>query len=157
MNIQEIVAKLEGFLPGAERLAKLDADLASANKKATDESARATDFEARAAQATEKFTTAHARATELEASVAAKDAEIVTLKAAAVEHGKALVALEADVDKRAGIKGAAIAAGRGLKVPIKDEKAAGAGGETIHQQFAAITDPAERSKFYQEHRKELLG
>lgn len=129
-----------GALPTAKKLAKAEADLEAAN-------GRAKDFEG-------KHTAAQTRITELEGQLAKKEtdhaAEIVQLNA---DHKEAVDAKEADVEKRANLKAAEIAAGRGLKKPVKEEAGAGANesGESAFKTYARLQSEgkaAEAAQYY---------
>lgn len=160
MNIQEALEKVTALLPGAERLAKAEKDLATATEsitalqgKLSTAEAAATDFKGKL----EGAQTAHAKALEDQKAEHAK--AITDLNA---KHTTALEEKEKDVEKRAGLKAQAIAAKLGLKVIPKEEDKGSTGsssadGKTTREQYNDIKDPKARAEFYNAHKEELLN
>jgi predicted RNase H-like nuclease (RuvC/YqgF family) len=146
MNIQELVAKVEGLLPGAEKAKQLETQLATAATEITSLNG--------------KLSAKDTEIVDLKGKLAAKDTEISKLNA---DHKTAIDAKEADVEKRAGLKAAEIAAGKGLGSGVKDEGKGGestatATGKTKLEQYNALVsegDAKAAAAFFKENEKEI--
>lgn len=131
-NIEEILAEHETLKTQNSATA---AELASANTALTAEQAKVTDL-------TQKLAASEAKATTAEAQVATLTAENATLKAA-----------EQNLEKRTAARLTELGINKeSLKNDVKDN-----GGASLSEQFRAITDNKERSKFWAKHRDEILA
>lgn len=94
----------------------------------------------------------------LEASVQTKDAEITTLKGEVKAKQEIIDKPDGEIQRQANIKAQSIVASSG-HVAAKEEKKNGDsknGGQTLSEQFAAITDPQKRTAFWREHGADIL-
>lgn len=87
-----------------------------------------------------------------------RDATIATLTQAKTDLEATLANPESEIEKRASAKALAITAKLGV-APVKEETTTTPGNapaNNLAEQFAAITDPAERTAFYRANKTELL-
>jgi predicted RNase H-like nuclease (RuvC/YqgF family) len=145
-SLQEMAADIAALLPGAEKAKQLEIKL-----------------EAKEADITSlngKLSAKDAEILDLKGKLEAKDKEISKLNA---DHKTAIDAKEADVEKRAGLKAAEIAAGKGLGAGVKDEGKGGestatATGKTKLEQYNALVsegDAKAAAAFFKENEKEI--
>ena len=153
MNFQEVLAKITGLektqSDSNNRIQALETDLAAQTE-------RANTFEASVSDLTTKLTEVQAQKEELFQKAEEAKAEADSLKSENTELKGKLEDPKGTIQTEASKKAQTIIAQTGTPPVETDEKEeGGAHGESIAQQYQAITDTTERLKFFQKHHKEL--
>lgn len=153
MNFQEFIAKLTGLektqSDSNDRIKALEAAVASQTE-------RASTFEASVSDLTAKLTEVQAEKEELSQEAASAKAEADSLKSENTELKGKLEDPKGTIQTEASKKAQTIISQTGTPpVETDDKEESGAHGESIAQQYLAITDATEKYKFFQKHHKEL--
>lgn len=153
MNLQDILGKITGLesqmTDSKKRIETLETDL----KAQTD---RANAFAKSVEDLTGKLTAVEAEKAELSKKADSAKAEADSLKSENTELKGKLEDPKGTIQTEASKKAQTIIAQTGTPPVETDEKEeGGAHGESIAQQYQAITDTTERLKFFQKHHKEL--
>lgn len=153
MNLQDLIAKITGFetqlTDSNNRIKALETDLATQTE-------RANSFEASVSDLTTKLTEVQAQKEELSQQAEEAKAKADSLKSENTELKGKLEDPKGTIQTEASKKAQTIISQTGTPPVETDEKEEGsAHGESIAQQYQAITDNSERLKFFQKHHKEL--
>lgn len=138
-----------------EEIAKLKADMAALTTAGDASAARIKALESELAQAQSANAQGAQALKDSAAELAEETAKVTALTVENAALRKAQTEFEAKVESAAVAKAAAITGSTGTRAPI-DSKPGAAAAEQLANQWAAITDPIEKSRFFQANKAALI-